>query len=65
MPNLPKEGYRGFLMMRFKKLLNPIAVENNRVVIDTNVFISAIIGRFSYPYKICLHYFINKNIPEN
>jgi len=27
-------------------------VENNRVVIDPNVFISAIIGRYSYPYKI-------------
>lgn len=27
-------------------------MENNRVVIDTNVFISAIIGQYSYPYKI-------------
>jgi putative PIN family toxin of toxin-antitoxin system len=27
-------------------------MENNRVVIDTNVFISAIIGQFGYPYKI-------------
>jgi len=27
-------------------------MENNRVVIDTNVFISAVIGQFSYPYKI-------------
>ena len=27
-------------------------MENNRVVIDTNVFISAIIGKFGYPYKI-------------
>ncbi|HOY20184.1 MAG TPA: putative toxin-antitoxin system toxin component, PIN family [Haliscomenobacter sp.] len=27
-------------------------METNRVVIDTNVLISAIIGQFSYPYKI-------------
>lgn len=27
-------------------------MENNRVVIDTNVFISAIIGKFGYSYKI-------------
>lgn len=27
-------------------------VENRRIVIDTNVFISAIIGKYSYPYKI-------------
>ncbi len=27
-------------------------MENNRIVIDTNVFISAIIGQFGYPYKI-------------
>lgn len=27
-------------------------MKNNRVVIDTNVFISAIIGTYSYPYKI-------------
>lgn len=27
-------------------------MENNRIVIDTNVFISAIIGQYSYPYKI-------------
>lgn len=27
-------------------------MENNRVVIDTNVFISSIIGQFGYPYKI-------------
>jgi len=27
-------------------------MENNRVVIDINVFISADIGQFSYPYKI-------------
>lgn len=27
-------------------------MENNRVVIDTNVFISSLIGQFSYPYKI-------------
>lgn len=25
---------------------------NNRVVIDTNVFISSILGQYSYPYKI-------------
>ncbi len=25
---------------------------NNRVVIDTNVFISALIGQYSYPFKI-------------
>ena len=25
---------------------------NNRIVIDTNVFISALIGQYSYPYKI-------------
>ena len=27
-------------------------MENNRVVIDTNVLISAIIGKYNYPYKI-------------
>lgn len=27
-------------------------MENNRVVIDTNVLISALIGQLSYPYKI-------------
>mgnify|MGYP001611285698 CR=1 FL=1 len=27
-------------------------MENNRVVIDTNVFISSLIGQFGYPYKI-------------
>lgn len=27
-------------------------MENNRVVIDTNVFISSIIGQFGFPYKI-------------
>ncbi len=27
-------------------------MENSRVVIDTNVFISAVIGQYSYPYKI-------------
>ncbi|MEQ1746440.1 MAG: putative toxin-antitoxin system toxin component, PIN family [Saprospiraceae bacterium] len=27
-------------------------MENNRVVVDTNVFISAVIGQYSYPYKI-------------
>jgi len=27
-------------------------MENNRIAIDTNVFISALIGQYSYPYKI-------------
>ena len=27
-------------------------MENRKIVIDTNVFISAIIGQYSYPYKI-------------
>ncbi len=27
-------------------------MENNRVVIDTNVLISALIGQYSFPYKI-------------
>jgi uncharacterized protein len=27
-------------------------VDNKKIVIDTNVFISAIIGKYSYPYKI-------------
>jgi len=27
-------------------------MENDRAVIDTNVFISALIGQYSYPYKI-------------
>lgn len=27
-------------------------MENKRIVIDTNVFISALIGQYSYPYKI-------------
>jgi len=29
-----------------------IEVDNNRVVIDTNVLISALIGQYSFPYKI-------------
>lgn len=27
-------------------------MENRKIIIDTNVFISAIIGQYSYPYKI-------------
>ncbi len=27
-------------------------MENRKIVIDTNVFISAIIGQYRYPYKI-------------
>ena len=27
-------------------------MENNHVVVDTNVFISAVIGQFGYPYKV-------------
>lgn len=30
----------------------PIGVANNRIVVDTNVFISALIGQYSYPYRI-------------